>query len=178
MVFYPSTLGHFVWKTPKSQFLLQGTVANFIARLTLLHIYLTLLHIIACQLYCTSLHVNFIAYYCTSNIIARHYTSTYSGAQNKRDGLQKVDGFCQILPKPLVLHISLVPHFKALICGYLEPKKLRARPPNRASMPLKLKTIQFHFKGPVGSVWRHSPLSLELHRTEYQGFKIRYIKVF
>ena len=75
----------------------------------------------------------------------------YSGAQNKRDGLQKVDGFCQIVPEPLVLRTAtkvhsgtsgspcfafwsvqpkplklgsmLIPHFKALICGYLLVKR-------------------------------------------------------
>ena len=42
---------------------------------------------------------------------------------------------------------------KALICGYLEPKKLRARPPNKAATPL--------------SFW--------LHLGTDQTFQMRYI---
>ena len=60
----------------------------------------------------------------------------YSGAQNKRDGQQKFDGFCHFQPEPLGLGRRLVPHFKALIFSSLELQGQRARPRNRASMPL------------------------------------------
>ena len=70
---------------------------------------------------------------------------------------------------------TTVAHFKALIFSSLDLQGQKARPPNKASTALELKTIQFHLKGRGGFVWRPSPLSLELQGTEYQGFKMRYI---
>ena len=49
---------------------------------------------------------------------------------------------------------------KALICGYLEPKKLRARPPNKAATPSWMKLNLFHLKGHGGFIWGPSPQSL------------------
>ena len=39
-------------------------------------------------------------------------------------------------PKDMFYRKMALISIKALICGYLEPKKLRARPPNKAAMPL------------------------------------------
>ena len=36
---------------------------------------------------------------------------------------------------------------EAQICGYLEPKKLRARPPNEAAMPSSMKFNLFSLTG-------------------------------
>ena len=44
------------------------------------------------------------------------------------------DDFDQISVEALGIQTKVIPHFKALICGSLEPKKLRARPPNEAAM--------------------------------------------
>ena len=41
---------------------------------------------------------------------------------------------------------------KGAICGYLEPKKLRARPPNKAATPLEVKNIEFGSRGGSGFV--------------------------
>ena len=56
-------------------------------------------------------------------------------------------------------NLSLVA-IKALIRGYLEPKKLRARPKNEAATPIWMKIDNFHLKDCAGFVWRPSPLSL------------------
>ena len=62
-----------------------------------------------------------------------------------------------VYAEPLVLGRNNVPHFKALICGYLEPKKLRARPPNKAATPSRTKLDLFHSKDRGGFVWGPSP---------------------
>ena len=45
------------------------------------------------------------------------------------------DDFDEILVEALGIQTKMIAHFKALICGSLEPKKLSARPPNEATMP-------------------------------------------
>ena len=69
--------------------------------------------------------------------------TVHSGAQNKRDGQQKFDGFCHFLPEPLILQISYVPHFKALTFSSLELQGQRARPPNKAAMPFLLQGTEY-----------------------------------
>ena len=49
------------------------------------------------------------------------------------------DDFDEILVEALGIQTKVIPHFKALIYGSLEPKKLRARPPNEAAMPSRMK---------------------------------------
>ena len=46
---------------------------------------------------------------------------------------------------------------EAMICGYLEPKKLRARPPNEAITPSWMKIDRFHLEGRAGFIWMPSP---------------------
>ena len=86
----------------------------------------------------------------------------------------KFDSFWQLSQKVLKLLKSFIPHLKALIFSSLELQGQRARPPNRAAAPFEVKLDHFQLQGRGGSVWRPSPLSLELQRTEYQGFKMRY----
>ena len=45
------------------------------------------------------------------------------------------DNFDEILVEALGIQTNMIAHFKALICGSLEPKKLSTRPPNEATMP-------------------------------------------
>ena len=45
----------------------------------------------------------------------------------------------------------------ALICAYFEPKKLRARPPNKAATPSLMKLDLFQLKGRGGFIWGPSP---------------------
>ena len=45
------------------------------------------------------------------------------------------DDFDEILVEALNIQTKVIPPLKALICGSLEPKKLRARPPNEAVTP-------------------------------------------
>ena len=46
---------------------------------------------------------------------------------------------------------------EAQIGGYLEPKKLRARPPNKAATPSGMKLDLFQLKGRGGFIWGPSP---------------------
>ena len=62
---------------------------------------------------------------------------------------------------------------KALISGYFEPKKLRARPPNKAATPLSVKNIEFPLRGRGEFVWGPSPSLFGLQVATYWGF-IRY----
>ena len=63
----------------------------------------------------------------------------YTGGQVKR--YRRIfepvffDDFDQISVEALGIQTKVIPHFKALICGSLEPKKLRIWLQNKASTP-------------------------------------------
>ena len=48
------------------------------------------------------------------------YTVAYTGARKDPTSKQKFDGLCPISLEPLVLQISYIPHWKALIFSFLE----------------------------------------------------------
>ena len=55
-----------------------------------------------------------------ANLLIYSLGKMYTGANKDPPGKQKFGGLCPITLEPLVLQISYIPHWKALIFSFLE----------------------------------------------------------
>ena len=64
------------------------------------------------------------------------YSETKKYPHGRDFWMQNLTDFANLSKIYWVLEKNVLISIEALICGYFEPKKLRARPPNKASTPI------------------------------------------
>ena len=74
-----------------------------------------------------------------------------------------------VTPRPLGVKKQIVPHLKALICGYLEPKGRRAWQQNKAATPTWVKKVRVSFKWAWLLCFAAKPLAFLAPRSHILG---------
>ena len=76
-----------------------------------------------------------ISFYPSANMMCGDYSETKKYPPGRDFSMQNLTVFANLSKIYWVLEKNVLISIEALICGYFEPKKLRARLPNKAATP-------------------------------------------